>query len=129
MPDNEVHRIRGVHREVQQAARTLRAEMTPAERVLWACLRRLGAGARFRRQHPVGAFILDFCCPALRLVIELDGGMHDDPEQRLYDAACTAWLQAYGYRVYRFRNDDVLKDPRDVLAQIAASVAIAQQEG
>ncbi|HEY8742581.1 MAG TPA: endonuclease domain-containing protein [Chloroflexota bacterium] len=129
MPDYRVHRIRGVHQEVQQAARTLRAEMTPAERALWAGLRRLGAAARFRRQHPLGPFILDFCCPALCLVVELDGGGHDDPEQRSHDADRTARLEAYGYRVYRFQNDEVLGDRRNVLARIAEAVMTVQREG
>jgi very-short-patch-repair endonuclease len=103
--------------------------MTRAERVLWTGLRRYGAGGRFRRQHPVGPFVLDFCCPALRLVIELDGAVHDDPAQARRDAARTAWLQAQGYRVHRFRNEEVMDDRRDVLTRIAALVGALQREG
>ena len=128
MTDGKRYRIRGVHQELQQAARTLRSDMTPAEQVLWAGLRRLGTGARFRRQHPFGPFILDFCCPALHLIIELDGGLHDDPDQRRHDAARTEWLAAQGYRVYRFQNGEVLSDPRAVLASIAALVDSAEQD-
>ena len=128
MPDAPAPRIRGVHQEVQQAARTLRRDMTRAERVLWTGLRRYGAGGRFRRQHPVGPFVLDFCCPALRLVIEVDGAVHDDPAQAQRDAARTAWLQAQGYRIHRFRNDEVMHDMQHVLAQIAALVVTLQPE-
>lgn len=129
MTDRRNARIRGVHQEVLMAARTLRHAMTPAEHVLWTGLRRYGAGARFRRQHPVGPFILDFCCPALRLAIELDGSVHDDPAHARHDAARTEWLAARGYRVQRFRNDEVLGDAAGVLARVAALVALLQQEG
>jgi very-short-patch-repair endonuclease len=129
MPELPTSRIRGVHQEVQQAAETLRRDMTRAERLLWMGLRRYGAGGRFRRQHPVGPFILDFCCPALRLVIELDGAVHDDPARTRRDVARTAWLQAQGYRVHRFRNEEVMRDGQHVLECIAALVGTLQREG
>jgi very-short-patch-repair endonuclease len=91
--------------------------MTPAEQRLWQALqgRRLG-GLRFRRQHPVGPFILDFYCPACRLVIEVDGGVHDGQVE--YDEARTQQLAAHGYRVFRFRNEEVMTDLPAVLSRI-----------
>jgi very-short-patch-repair endonuclease len=93
--------------------------MTPAESVLWQALRdRRLRGLRFRRQHPLGPFIVDFCCPQCRLIVELDGDVHES--QAEYDAARTEQLAAYGYRVIRFRNEAVLNDLSTVLKQIAA---------
>jgi very-short-patch-repair endonuclease len=99
------------------AARELRRELTPAEHALWAALRgrRLG-GLRFRCQHPVGPFVLDFCCPAAKLVIEVDGAVHDSQQEQ--DAARTEHLEQYGYRVPRFTNDQVLGDLDAVLDAI-----------
>jgi len=100
------------------AARELRRRETEAETVLWATLRdRQVAGLKFRRQRPAGPFVLDFYCAEQRLVIEVDGGIHD--EQREQDAARTAILEQYGYRVVRFRNEEILTDLSAVLARIA----------
>lgn len=90
-------------------ARQLRKNSTEAERVLWRHLRlRQLEGYKFRRQQPVGQYIVDFVCFETRLVIELDGGQHG--EQVAYDAERSAWLQAQGFRVLRFWNHEVLQD-------------------
>jgi very-short-patch-repair endonuclease len=103
-------------------ARQLRADMTDAERRLWWRLRgqQLG-GHRFRRQVPLGPYIVDFACLAQRLVIELDGGQHD--EQAEQDAVRTAWLEAQGYRVLRFWNPDVLGETDNVVEAIWLALA------
>lgn len=112
-------RIRGTTPEVDAAARRGRRDMTPAEKALWAALRgkKLG-GLKFRRQHPLGPFILDFYCPARKLVVELDGAGHAEQGQKSYDAARTERLNDYGCRVIRFRNEEVLHDLPSVLARI-----------
>ena len=113
-------RVRGSTRQIEAAARRLRADMTPAEQRLWAMLRnRRLDGLAFRCQHPVGRFILDFYSPACRLAVELDGGVHE--AQADSDEARTAVLQAHGYRVLRFRNEEVLDDLPSVLRRIAAA--------
>ena len=105
---------------VQQRARELRQEMTPAEYLLWTRLRNQKlAGLKFRRQHPVGPFIVDFYCAAYRLVVEIDGDIHDLQMER--DAARTEQLEGYGYRVIRFRNERVLNAVESVLAAIKAA--------
>jgi very-short-patch-repair endonuclease len=110
-------RWRGITPELQQAAWLLRNRMTPAEQRLWEALReRRRSGLRFRRQHPVGQFVLDFYCPHHKLVVELDGGVHET--QMDQDAARTAFLKAYGYRVIRFRNDEVFSHLESVLKAI-----------
>jgi len=89
-------------------ARALRREPTPAERHAWTLLRNRGIlGLKFKRQHPLKRFFADFYCPALRLVIELDGAPHRDPAQADYDAARTEWLEARGYRVMRLANREL----------------------
>jgi very-short-patch-repair endonuclease len=100
-------------------ARRLRHDQTEAERQLWARLRdRQLYNAKFRRQHPVGPFITDFCCPQHRLVVELDGGQH--AVQADADQVRTAFLNQHGYRVLRYRDHEVMQDIEAVLQQIAA---------
>ncbi len=102
---------------LQQRAQGLRHDQTPAERQLWACLRgkQLG-GFRFRRQHPIGPFIVDFCCLSPRLAIEIDGDSH--AEQVEYDESRTAYLEERGYAVIRFTNQDVQRRLEGVLGEI-----------
>jgi len=91
-------------------ARYLRREMTDVERLLWQTLRgKQLNGHRFRRQHPVGQYITDFACIEQKIVIELDGGQHQ--ERLAYDEQRTAFLQTHGWRVLRFWNNDVLNNP------------------
>jgi very-short-patch-repair endonuclease len=95
----------------------LRRDSTDAERVLWRHLkdRRL-EGLKFRRQHPVGPYIVDFVCPERQLIIEVDGGQHADS---VSDEKRDAALQARGFRVLRFWNPQVLKELEGVLTTIA----------
>ena len=110
-------RIRGTTPEIEEAARKLRQNLTPAEVRLWEVLRnKQFEGLRFRCQHPVGNFILDFYCPACKLVVEVDGEIHDRHID--YDNDRTAKLAEYGYKVLRFRNEEVMNDLPKVLAEI-----------
>ncbi len=98
-------------------ARELRRKQTPAEKEMWGHLRnRQLFGFRFRRQHPIGSFIVDFYCAACRLVVEIDGDSH--AEQVEYDSERTAWLSEQGYRVIRFTNRDVIHRLEGVLEVI-----------
>jgi len=100
-------------------ARELRQPQTPAESKLWTCLRnRQLGGFKFRRQHPIDRFIVDFYCAACRLVVETDGDSHADQVE--YDAARTAWLNEQGYCVIRFCNRDVHRNIDAVLEVILA---------
>jgi very-short-patch-repair endonuclease len=99
---------------------------TPAEAALWELLRRRQvSGAKFRRQHPLLGYVLDFYCPALKLAIELDGQIHDGGLELARDASRDRALAAYGATVLRFSNLKVLNTPDEVLAIIAAAVARA----
>ena len=106
------------HPAIRARARELRHPLTPAEQRLWNRLRDHQLGVHIRRQHPIWRFIADFYCGATRVVIEVDGNTHAEADQAAYDAARTAWLEARGYRVIRFRNDDVFERLPAVLEAI-----------
>jgi very-short-patch-repair endonuclease len=116
MTERRAVRSRSVIRE---RSRELRREQTEAERELWNGIRGWGI-AKFRRQHPLDRFILDFYCPSARLCIEVDGSVHDGKEDR--DAARSEVLEARGIAVIRFTNDEVLHDTRGVLHRIKREV-------
>ena len=98
-------------------ARRLRRSPTDAERKLWHALRRRQAGGwKFRRQHPFDSYVLDFVCLEAKLVVEVDGGQHGDSSTR--DDARSAVLEMAGFRVLRFWNHDVLRDPGAVTDSI-----------
>ena len=100
-------------------ARSLRNNPTATERVLWDRLRqRRRGGLKFRRQTPMGPYILDFLCLRHRLVVEADGPFHD-PER---DAIRDAWLQAKGFRVLRFSNQEIHGSPELVADRILAAI-------
>jgi very-short-patch-repair endonuclease len=102
-------------------ARKLRKNPTEAEYRLWVYLKKRQLfGHKFRRQHPIGPFIVDFACVEQKLLIELDGGGH--AKQKIYDHRRTAWLSERGYRVLRFWNNEVLTNVRGVLEIIASKL-------
>lgn len=102
-----------------ERARQLRDDMTDSERKLWRELsKRQLAGHRFRRQHPLGAYIVDFVCLSKRFIVEVDGGQHAEPERQVYDARRSAWLEAQGYVVFRIWNTDVFENPDGVAETI-----------
>jgi len=114
-------RIRGTTPNLIAAARQLRQNLTPAEKMVWDALKsRQLNGLKFRSQHPIESFVVDFYCPQHRFVIELDGAVHD--QQGGYDAARTEKLNHLGYRVIRFRNRDVMSDLSRVLQQIVNAI-------
>ena len=96
---------------------------TKAEETLWNALKgkQLG-GYKFRRQHPVSRYILDFYCHAAKLAIEVDGGYHLNPEQQEYDTKRTANLLDLGIHEIRFTNNEVMSDQEKVLAEILAEI-------
>ena len=107
----------GLVRVTTAKARNLRSNLTDAERRLWRHLRlRQVDGYKFRRQRPIGKYIVDFVCLEKFLVIEVDGGQHDT--QNLYDTERDSWLKSQGFTVLRFWNHDVLRVTESVLAAI-----------
>ena len=109
-----------------ERARALRARPTDAERKLWAVLRNKQlAGYRFRRQTPIGGFIADFVCFEQKLVVEVDGGQHAIDTEN--DAVRTAWLEAQGFRVLRFWNNDVLGNIGGVAQTICRALEASRE--
>lgn len=113
----------------QQYAKDLRQRMTPAETILWARLRRTQVvGVAFRRQHPYDPYIFDFYCPTVRLIVEVDGGIHDDPLRQQRDAERDATCRGYGLTILRFRNEQVLFGLDAVLETIATTVETLKRQ-
>lgn len=103
---------------VFENARDLRHKMTEAERILWGMVsKKQIMNYRFRRQHPIGKFIADFYCHQAKLVIEVDGEIHDHPDHLKYDAERTRELESLGIRVLRFTN-------RQIFSQLEETIQI-----
>ena len=99
-------------------ARKNRKEMTASETSLWDALRRELQGYRFRRQHAIGDYIADFVCLEGKLVIEVDGGYHEQPLQQQDDQQRTTFLESKGYKVIRFNNEEVDLNIKEVIIRI-----------
>jgi type I restriction enzyme, S subunit len=111
-----------------QKAREMRKKQTPAEDLFWELVRnRRFMDLKFRRQHQFGDYVADFYCHEHRLVIELDGGVHDAQHKK--DHKRDAWMKAQGYTVLRFKNEQLLDDPEVVFMRIAASLPLPLGEG
>lgn len=95
-----------------------RNKPTDAEYALWTELRGSKLGVHFRRQHPIGDYIVDFVCLSCWLVVEVDGEYHDTPEQREWDKLRTEYLNSVGFKVVRFSNEEVLQHTEDVVIVI-----------
>jgi very-short-patch-repair endonuclease len=108
-------------KHVTKLSRELRLNMTPAETLLWNKVsNRQFMGLRFRRQHPIHRFIVDFYCHEKRLIIEIDGGVHE--KQRLYDRRRDGELSHQGYHVIRFSNSEIKLDIETVLNRLSEFV-------
>jgi very-short-patch-repair endonuclease len=109
------HRINPI---ILSRAREMRQPQTPAEATLWQNLRSRNLKYKFRRQHPIGRFIIDFYCAEAKVLIEIDGDSHLRKEQIEYDEARTEYLEELGYSVIRFTNDDVRYNIHAVVDEI-----------
>jgi very-short-patch-repair endonuclease len=106
---------------VRSIARDFRRQQTPAERTLWQLLRdRKLDGLKFRRQFPIPPFVADFCCFDLKLLVELDGGVHETHQQAAHDENRDIYLRSLGFTLLRFPNSDVFNAPDTVRQRIIA---------
>jgi very-short-patch-repair endonuclease len=103
-------------------ARALRRSATEGEALLWRRLRANQLGVKFRRQHPIGVYVLDFFCHSASLAIEVDGGQHFSNEAAAHDSRRSQFLSEYGIRVLRFTNAEVLSRTDSVLEAILRAV-------
>ncbi|MEW6776693.1 MAG: endonuclease domain-containing protein [Bdellovibrionota bacterium] len=110
---------------IKQFSRKLRSNPTDAERLLWRHLRRREvAGFKFRRQHPIGPYITDFICLEKKLIIEVDGGQHNETPVIERDQARAEWLESEGFRVLRFWNNEVMQNAEGVIEKILETLGV-----
>jgi very-short-patch-repair endonuclease len=102
-------------------ARALRRTMTQPEARMWQILRDRPGGFKFRRQHPAGPYVLDFYCPATKLVVEIDGEAHDMGSNPARDASRDEWLRARGYRVVRIPAREIGSNAEVVLQHLLSA--------
>ena len=105
-----------------QHAEKLRKSMTEAEKIIWARVCKNQLGVKIRRQHPLWKFVADFYCHAVKLVIEVDGGIHLRLENKEYDISRGITLEDFGIEIIRFTNDQVLKETESVMAEIRKAI-------
>ena len=117
-----------LYNELLSHARRMRGNATLAEQRLWECLRGKGLGVKFRRQHPIDGYIADFICLTEMLIIEVDGGYHQDYQQEEADILRTEKLNKLGYRVIRFSNEEVLYNTDNVLSTIRDCIRFSEIE-
>jgi len=109
----------GATPKILNRARMLRKEPTEAEKILWSRIRNKQIlGFKFRRQHPINFFIADFYCHEANLVLEIDGGIHDETEVKERDAWREEVINQFGIKVIRFKNDDIVKNIDKIVAEI-----------
>ena len=109
----------GAKLRLRELARKMRKDPTKAENVLWQQLRNKKLGGRiFRRQHPIDIFIVDFYCHSERLVIEVDGEVHQDSDIKTRDQGRTDEMGRFGLRVIRFKNEEIMKNIESVIERI-----------
>ena len=104
--------------QLKERRKELRNNLSPAEVILWNHIKSQKLGSKFRRQHSVGSYILDFYCSEFRLAIERDGGSHDNERAYHYDLKRTEFIESNKIKVIRFLNEDVYKNLEGALAEI-----------
>ncbi|MBO7471680.1 MAG: endonuclease domain-containing protein [Bacteroidaceae bacterium] len=113
-----------LYKLLKDFAKRQRQKPTDAEKVLWEYLKGSQLGQPFRKQHIIGEFIADFICLPAHLIIEVDGGYHQLPEQQVDDETRTQRLNKQGFRVMRFTNEQVLFDTEKVVEEIKKNLKI-----
>jgi cyclase len=118
----------GATLEIFQIAERLRRDMTATEKIVWEKVCKKQLGVRIRRQHPVWKFIADFYCHEVKLVIEIDGGIHLRSENREYDISRDIILKEFQIEILRFTNDEVINDPDLVIEKIKRTIEVLKQK-
>ncbi|MES1220348.1 MAG: DUF559 domain-containing protein [Bacteroidota bacterium] len=108
----------GANHLIFEMAKSLRKNMTDAEKILWFHLKENFEGFKFRRQHPLGIYIADFYCHKAKLIIELDGNIHDNTEVKINDEIRQRNIEEGGITVVRFKNEEIFKNLEKVLQEI-----------
>lgn len=117
----------GATKKIFQIAERLRKDMTLTEKMIWENVSNKQPGVRFRRQHPIWKFIADFYCHEVKLVIEIDGGIHLLPENKEYDISREIILKEFQIEVLRFANEEVIKETSLVIEKIKSAIEKLRQ--
>ncbi len=112
----------GASHLIFENAKHLRKNMTDAETVLWAYLKKGINDFKIRRQHPIGLYVTDFYCHKSKLIIEIDGSIHNEPDVKETDEARQKDLERWGYTIIRFTNQQVMKKPEEVIKIITEKI-------
>ena len=118
----------GASKEIFQYAEALRKNMTEAEKIIWERASKNQLGIRIRRQHPIWKFIADFYCHELKLIIEIDGGIHLRSENKEYDISRDISLNELGIEIIRFTNDQVINDTKRIIGEIKRTIEALKQK-
>ena len=113
--------------EIFQIAERLRRDMTDTEKIIWDRVCKNQLGVRIRRQHPIWKFIADFYCHEVKLVIEIDGGIHLRSENKEYDISRDIILKEFKIEILRFTNDEVINEPDLVIEKIRRTIEILKK--
>jgi very-short-patch-repair endonuclease len=105
-------------KHLKPVRKELRSSGTAAEAMMWSVLRKSQLGHKFRRQHSIGEFVVDFYCPSVKLVLEVDGGVHEETGQKLVDYERDAKLKEKGFEVLRITNEEVFEQMEMVIEKI-----------
>ena len=122
MDENPHNMFYGAPAIIHKLAKDLRQRETKAEKILWSFLSNKKLQVKFRRQHPISQFIVDFYCHELKLVVEADGEIHNQKEQREYDKMRDAHLKNLGLHILRFKNLEILIDSETVINRIQLTI-------
>jgi len=114
--------------EIFQIAERLRRDMTDTEKIIWDRVCKNQLGVRIRRQHPVWKFIADFYCHEVKLVIEIDGGIHLHSENKEYDISRDIILKEFKIEILRFTNDEVINEPDLVIEKIRRTIETLKKD-
>ena len=118
----------GASKTIFQYAEVLRKNMTKAEKTVWERFCKNKLGVRIRRQHPIYKYIADYYCHELKLVIEIDGGIHLSKENREYDISRDTTLNEFGIQIMRFTNDQVINDIDQIMEGIKKKIILRQAQ-
>lgn len=112
----------------QEKRRQLRNNMTYCEKIVWIYLRKKQFGYRFLRQYSVDKYVVDFYCPKLKLAVEIDGDVHDEPDQKKYDTERQIDIEKFGVTFVRIKNEELLGNPNKAFAKIEDAIKLLVQK-
>lgn len=112
---------------LRDIARELRKDMTYAEKILWHLLRKKSLGVKFRRQHRIDHYIVDFYCSEIRFIIEVDGDIHEIDDVKMKDDVRQAYLESKGFKILRIKNEDIISNGNRVYEEIKHMIMVLKK--